>query len=561
MTSFSELYDRLKPHQKHIVDKVISNYDDYTFFFISAPTGSGKTLTVLTILQWLRENTNYMKALWYTRTHNEYHPIIRDVNKFNIELSIMPIVGKTKVCRNPLLRLFTVISPSEVCRECMYNKTIKAPQLIELYRRTQSLKELLKAIPPKVCPYYTLLNTSVLTDIVLLTYPYLFGLPRKTILSYNKPTIEVIDEAHNIENIPQLLSLYLSIDTLRRLKQFRYNVDSLIQLHSNVLGNERMKYVPKELFRGALINIDKRLLIACINVDKIANVNLSKAEVIAEFCNFIRVVDIKYFDIYATKHGFKLLVTDPYEVVHDLFTTKTILMSGSLPSKQYINDVWGIDGLYIDIEDELNFTFGERKWLIATDTTSKLALRKKYYNIMRGYIDKLLEKTKPIQLVVFPSYEYMRQFMDIAVKHQCIMEHSKTRIEDIISKVNNNEAKCIFAVAGGKLTEGIEITDNEGRTKIKTIIMVGVPYPEPSEYLSKKQKSLAKRIEVTPETKYKYLFHEPAVILTKQAIGRGIRHEKDKNIIVLLDWRYRYFIKDLKIKEWIEIIINNKNNK
>ena len=553
--SFNDLYNILKPHQKYIVDKIINNYDNYQYFFISAPTGSGKTLTVLTILKWIQENHGYIKAFWYTRTHNEFYPIARDINKFNIKLSVIPVIGKLKICKNPLMRLFTLLHPYEICRECHYSKEIKMPELINKYINTQSINELLASIPKTLCPYYTLLNTSIDADIVLLTYPYLFGNPRKAVLSYNKPTIEVIDEAHNIENIPQILSLHLSVETLHRLKYFGYNIDSLTKLHANVLGENKMKHVSKELFKGTLMNVDKRLLVSCVDVSKIASINIEKAEVIAEFCNFVSAIDIPYFDIYATKHGFKLLVTDPYQIIHDLFETKTIFMSGSLPTKQYINDVWGIDGLYIDIEKEINFVFGERKWFIATDTTSKLALRKQYLNNMRRYVDTLLHKTKPIQLVVFPSYEYMNEFRDIAIKYQCIVEHERTRIEDVINEVKVYKRKCIFAVAGGKLTEGIEITDEHGRTMIKTIIMVGIPYPEPSDYLTRKEKSLAKRIIITSETKYRYLFHEPALILTKQAIGRGIRHEKDKNIIVLLDWRYRYFINDLGIKQFIEIVM------
>ena len=76
--------------------------------------------------KWIQENTGYIKAFWYTRTHNEFYPIVRDINKFNIKLSVIPIIGKLKICKNPLMRLFTLLHPYEICRECHYSKEIKS---------------------------------------------------------------------------------------------------------------------------------------------------------------------------------------------------------------------------------------------------------------------------------------------------------------------------------------------------------------------------------------------------------------------------------------------------
>ena len=559
--SFNRLYNILKPHQKYIVDKVIKSYSNNDYFFISAPTGSGKTLTTLTIIKYLQENNYINKVLWFTRTHNEFYPVIRDVNKFDIPLNVSPIVGKLKACRNPLKVMTHFFELVDVCQYCKTKDYIADRLIPQKYRELMSVDALVKSIAPTLCPYNTLLASSIYADIILLTYPYLLGAPRKKLDNALNYDLIVIDEAHNVENIPQILAMNLSLHSLHTLKANGYNVSSLIELHDNVLGNEKMKYVSKELFKGALIHVDRKVFTHCMDLISISNYTSEHVvKSLAELCSFMNAIDYKFFDIYATRYGFRLMVTDPYEIISNLFTTKTIFMSGSLPSYEYIKNVWGIDGLYIDIETEINFKFGERKWFIADDVTTKLVLRSKYIDTYKEYLMKLLKTAKPVVLVVFPSYEFMSRFTDIAKHYECIIEHEEgTKIEEVINKVINENIKCIYAVAGGRLTEGIEVT-KDSKSLIKTIIMVGVPYPEPSEYLTKKTEKLLKRIRLNSELKYRYLFHEPAKILTKQAIGRGIRHEEDVNIILLLDWRYKHFITDLNIDKFTYITVGKKKD-
>ncbi len=53
----------------------------------------------------------------------------------------------------------------------------------------------------------------------------------------------------------------------------------------------------------------------------------------------------------------------------------------------------------------------------------------------------------------------------------------------------------IFAVAGGKLSEGIEVLDGNGRSRIKTIFIVGLPIPEYKDpYLDKMIEVVSERV-------------------------------------------------------------------
>ena len=561
MSIFEKLYNILKPHQRYIVDKIIKNFDKYSVFLVNAPTGSGKTLVALTIARWLYEQKQAFRFGYYVRTHNEYYPVVRDIKKFGIGLKPVPIIGKYRCCRNPLKVFYKwFIELQELCRQCSYPKDVEAPEIIDTYLETMSIDEVIKVAERFGCPYYTILNMTKYVDIVLATYPYLVGAPKTVLESYTNIHFQIIDEAHNLENIHQYMSSTLSLNTLSYLQQVGFYVLPLIQLHQSKYDEDKkIVYIDKALIKGALHEIDNKIFNICLN--PFAYTSQYSQDVIRsviELCQFIQNIQYPFFDVYLTKHGFRLLATDPYELIRNVLDRPTLLMSGSLPSEEYIKTVWGVDGLYIDIEKELGFRYGYREWFIAYDVTTKLALRKQFIDSYKQYLDKLLEKTEPIQLVVFPSYDFMNQFKAIGYKHKCIIEQEeRTPIEWVIQEALNNRVKCIFAVAGGKLTEGIEIT-KDGRSLIKTIIMVGIPYPEPSDYLKKKEQKLSKRIKITPVTRYTYLFHEPAKILIKQAIGRGIRHEEDRNMIFLLDWRYKHFIHDLNIDDFTAIQIKKK---
>ena len=250
--------------------------------------------------------------------------------------------------------------------------------------------------------------------------------------------------------------------------------------------------------------------------------------------------------------GSEMCIRD--RLIKNAINRKALFMSGTLPSPEYVNKAWGIDEfMYIDVVKEYNIKWGIRKWIWSREVTTKLAVRSKYVPIMKEYIDKILNKAEPVVFVVFPSYDYMYNFTDIASKHGCIVESEYgTSIEDVMDKVINNRVKCIFAVAGGRLTEGIELV-KDNKSLIKTIIMAGIPYPVPNDILKRKAYHIAKRLEMNQTTYYLLMFHVPALIRVKQAIGRGIRYKDDKNTIFLLDWRFHRFFRELGVEDVIEV--------
>ncbi|XP_073079408.1 ATP-dependent DNA helicase DDX11 isoform X2 [Manis javanica] len=108
----------------------------------------------------------------------------------------------------------------------------------------------------------------------------------------------------------------------------------------------------------------------------------------------------------------------------------------------------------------------------------------------------------------------------------------------------------LFSVVGGKMSEGINFSDNLGRC----VVMVGMPYPNiKSPELQEKMAYLDQTLPRAPgqAPRGKALVENLCMKAVNQSIGRAIRHQKDFASIVLLDQRYARPPILAKLPAWI----------
>ncbi|KAK2491208.1 hypothetical protein MC885_014481 [Smutsia gigantea] len=108
----------------------------------------------------------------------------------------------------------------------------------------------------------------------------------------------------------------------------------------------------------------------------------------------------------------------------------------------------------------------------------------------------------------------------------------------------------LFSVVGGKMSEGINFSDNLGRC----VVMVGMPYPNiTSPELQEKMAYLDQTLPRAPgqAPRGKALVENLCMKAVNQSIGRAIRHQKDFASIVLLDQRYARPPILAKLPAWI----------
>ncbi|KRY01570.1 putative ATP-dependent RNA helicase DDX11, partial [Trichinella pseudospiralis] len=183
-----------------------------------------------------------------------------------------------------------------------------------------------------------------------------------------------------------------------------------------------------------------------------------------------------------------------------------------------------------------------------------------------------LSKIIPGGIVCFlPSYNYEETselLQELAVKKEIFREpKTASDVNSVLSKyadvvikfgTNNSSEKngaFLFAVVGGKMSEGINFSDALARC----VIMVGLPYPDiTSSELKIKMKYLDEHVSNNKNAAVnagREFYENICFKAVNQSIGRAIRHKDDYSAIIFLDSRYRNRKLWSKFSSWIRHLI------
>uniref|UniRef100_A0A8C9VAC2 ATP-dependent DNA helicase DDX11 n=1 Tax=Scleropages formosus TaxID=113540 RepID=A0A8C9VAC2_SCLFO len=207
---------------------------------------------------------------------------------------------------------------------------------------------------------------------------------------------------------------------------------------------------------------------------------------------------------------------------------------------------------------ELEFTFQNRETPQMMDEMGRVLAN--LMNVVPGGV-----------VCFFPSYEYERRALAhwestgilarLAAKKKIFQEPKKaSQVEQVLTEYSRCIQNCrqvggalsgalLFSVVGGKMSEGINFSDDLGRC----VVMVGMPYPNiKSPELQEKMAYLDKHMpQVGRQSPGKALVENLCMKAVNQSIGRAIRHRGDYASILLLDRRYSRPTTLHKLPEWI----------
>lgn len=121
---------------------------------------------------------------------------------------------------------------------------------------------------------------------------------------------------------------------------------------------------------------------------------------------------------------------------------------------------------------------------------------------------------------------------------------------------NRQNGAILFSVVGGKMSEGINFSDDLGRC----VVIVGLPYPNiNSPELKEKMDYLNANYPLASDGRMPSQVHYENLCMkaVNQSIGRAIRHQKDYAIVLLLDRRYQKTSVADKLPNWIRAQLKN----
>jgi len=161
----------------------------------------------------------------------------------------------------------------------------------------------------------------------------------------------------------------------------------------------------------------------------------------------------------------------------------------------------------------------------------------------KDMIKRLESKTIEIVLsenrnsaVFFPSYVMMENFISDGVvdrlKKNVYFERKgsgQQELMDEIDRFRTSDNGVLFAVSGGRVSEGLDFPDRD----LEIAVLVGIPYPKPNAKLS----ALTRYCDLRYGKGWERAVRSPTIRKMRQTVGRLIRSETDRGVAVILDKR------------------------
>lgn len=460
----------------------------------------------------------------------------------------------------------------------------------------------------EICLYHSL--KQIPSDFVLMTYPYLLNreIRSGTRLDFSKSLL-IVDEAHNLESsagfvhnistegiekagkefltkcLPKIPGGYEDTKNLgvalSRFSQLvtRFSTNAPTQTFGGMLSEEgeiggadrgKARLQDKQEFLSKLDNdLKKEYEIICNAHEK---VEAAKRELARErnqevlrnpffsIRDFIDTLIENYddYELFSEGNGsLSIRLLDPAPSLQILKEPQIlVMMSGTMPSGDYVEKVWGIEGCkeisvlqaysqdYYSVFKKENIQY---EIIRDPQTTTEWSFRKRrgeeLWQKYAGIINRAFEEEAKLSvLVCCPSYTIARK-ISAYVHVPKFVEDRQTPIQEVRTLILTGGRRVVLAVAHGKLLEGVELI-NEGRSLIDCVVILGIPYPVPDDLYRLRLAKVTGRLGIEDGTQEigrferEYFRYQPTLMTVKQAIGRAVRSPEDRARVILADNRF-----------------------
>ena len=595
-------YETIRDGQKQFIEDVTLALEQEKTLLAYAPTGIGKTVGVLVPAIEKSLETG-KKVLFLTSKQSQHKIAIETIRlikaRYGIRITAVDIVNKQDMCPRDISHEYHVVF-NALCRieqknkTCRYHTT-KVKGLDNQIRNNILHVDELKGIASSsgVCPHRAAVEAGKGSNIIICDYNYIFyshvsQTMMKMLELELKDCIIIVDEAHNLpDRIRSHNSMELTTNHIeeamsearndkilaRQLSFIRTGLGKLLDM----VGDGDEKLIQQEEFiniienslgqtldgRSDIADFNKKLMI--IGDKKLGDGTSSAAFDLSRFIegfmmehpSMIRVISRKD----KSKIFFRLL--DPSVVCAKIFNEAyaSILMSGTLhPAKMYA-DILGLtskDSILGNYRSP--FPPENRPVYAITDVSTLYRQRSKemYMKIAR-HIKTASDEVSGNVAVFFPSYniqwEVVQAIEELGSTKELIVETRKSRKaekESMLRQLKRLQfmgGGMLLGVMAGSLSEGIDYKDN----LLGCVIIVGLPLAPPSLEQAQLERFYDRKFGLGKGKEYGYT--SPAMNKVMQAMGRCIRSETDRAVVLLMDLRYgdgkyrNYFPRDVKIRQ------------
>lgn len=571
-----------RPGQRELAVAVYQTIKQSQKLFAQAPTGIGKTMgTLFPALKAMAEGFTvqifYLTAKTITRTVAE--KALSDLQKQGLAIKRVTLTAKSKLCFLPE----TTCQPEDclfargyydrvrLAVEDVFEEEAWTRQVIEEYARKHS-----------ICPFEFSLEMANWADVVICDYNYVFD-PRVYLRRFFFDGGEytfLVDEAHNlVERARDMFSAELGKESWLKLKRLTKEDDlrltkSLTRVNS-VLVKEKKRCIEVGGSGEIVENEPPTKLLQALGhfvkeAEHFLKINDSsivwRQQLVEHYflaLSFIRTAD-SYNERYVTimqptyeDFRVKLFCLDPSLRLKDVLGRgrAAVLFSATLSPMDYFINVLGGEKTSYKMKLASPFPAENLCLLINDRISTKYKQRAASYDRIAEAIAAVTLNKEGNYLVYFPSYDYLHEvYFRFRSQNQQISVICQTpgmaeeEREGFLAKFATNPDQTLvgFALMGGIFGEGIDLIGD----RLSGAIIVGVGLPQ----IALEREVIRSYYETTSRQGYEFAYMYPGLNKVLQAVGRVIRTEQDRGIVLLIDERFSLSsYKKLFPEEWKKV--------
>lgn len=550
-------FDNYRKGQRNFSVAVYQTIKEGKKLFAQAPTGVGKTVSVLfpAIKSMYEKNTKifYLTAKSSTKTI-AFNTVKMMVEK-GLKLRTTLITAKDKICFMEERKCEPDYCPyakgyydklNIPLRETIKNDCLYDRDYIEDLARKNEL-----------CPFELSLDLAYMSDIVICDYNYYFdprvALQREDIFNKDKDIL-LIDEAHNLEDrtrnmySPEIIKedfyqVYKIMKDEKSLSKELFNINKkFLEIKKSIKEAEILIEAPDDL-----INALRKFVIKAekyFNQLKNEKAPDELTDIYFKSSFFIKISEIAdsnfcyYADTAGNKTMVKLFLIDPSEILKGIEkgAWASIFFSATLTPLKYFRYLLGGDEDDYILKIKSPFNIGNLNLMVTSDTSMKYTERDSNIERACQYINTVISEKKGNYMIFFPSYFFMNKLYtryeslydtsNILLQSQGIDEEEQG---EIVNTFINRQKVVLFTVVGGVFSEGIDLP----LEKLIGAVIIGTGIPQ----ISFERNIIKDFFDKTMKTGYDYAYKYPGFNKILQSAGRVIRTEEDKGTVLLIDSR------------------------
>ena len=567
-------FEAYRPGQRAMISEVYKACRDGGQLLCQAPTGIGKTMSVLfPALKALGSGVAgpvfYLTARGTTRAAAEAALGLLRASDAALPLRSVTLTAKDKIC----LCETRECTPEACPYASGYFDRIKDALWDALQDPTGALDAaLLQEYARKhtVCPFEMGLDLSLWSDVIIGDYNYLFDpvVRLQRFFESRGDYLFLVDEAHNLpDRAREMHSAALEKSAFYQAKkdlgkgksslktaltkvndhfvQWRHRCEEAAEGDSR-FGRTVFEPNRDEAFDRLLSRLCEQLEIWLDEHREINDLHTELLQLYFDARGWLRVAEtfddhfVLQLSAYGSQVRASLLCLDPSAFLAADFALgrAAVLFSATLTPASYYKDLCGLPQARA-VALRSPFSQENMALLCAQSVSTRYRDRENSISAIAGYLAAMVRAHRGNYLAFFPSYAYMDKvyesfctlFPDMAVcKQESDMDEARRTA--FLEQFSPAPAQSLlgFAVLGGVFGEGVDLTGD----RLIGVAVVGPGLPQ----VSARQEQLRDHFEQTRGCGFDYAYRFPGMNKVLQAAGRLIRTPEDRGVVLLFDNRF-----------------------